>query len=89
MTKLEKKLQELGYKSITKLGCFTTVYAKYNATHPPIIIKVSYLVRFKIEDYYVDDNREIRTQQGVDNLQLALDVMQKDLEVLKEYEEKI
>ena len=89
MSRLEEKLIELGYRK-TK-----TVYFAQNEI-PYIFYEKEYCCRAdiciilyddKIEDYYVEsDYIRFSKQQALNNLQQAFNEMQKDLEVLKEYE---
>ena len=80
MTKLEQKLEELGYKK-DKLIHFS-YYKRYKYC-TAIIINNGGLTgvldfRYKLSS--------ISTQQELDNLQQAFNEMQKDLEELKKYE---
>jgi hypothetical protein len=91
MTKLEDKLKELGYHK------YQTTYFR-DDDKPYIDFKKQYCYRAtihielydnKIDAYNVTTEYEyFTTQQAIDNLQQAFNIMQKDLEVLKEYESK-
>lgn len=75
MTKLEEKLVELGYENV-----YANVYLKRLNS----IYSISFEVYSNV--YFYNTYREIKTfktQQDIDNLQLAFNVMQKDLEELK------
>jgi hypothetical protein len=86
MTKLEEKLKELEYKKIK------TIYFEEDDT-PVIIFEKPYCFHASIyielfddiiENYYIkNDYNNIVTQQAIDNLQQAFNVMQKDLDVLR------
>lgn len=87
MTKLEEKLIELGYRPNE------FVYHKYDKviakntfmveTHLSISLK---FMNSAIKDGCVIVSISLRSQQDIDNLQLAFNTLQNDLEVLKEYE---
>lgn len=81
MTKLEQKLIELGYEYFNKS------YAK-NINDFYIFVD-PYDEKFsKIHKMYVYDHIVfIKQQEQLDNLQQAFNVMQRDLEILKECEE--
>lgn len=88
MTKLEEKLIKLGYEierdeEYTE-DCF--IACKDCNAHADIVIGVS---ENKIYHYYVYTYliQHIRRQDQIDNLQLAFNEMQKDLEVLKSVED--
>ena len=74
MTKLEEKLIELGYKK--------REYSKvqyYKSINGGII----HLDTTDLDSTYVEPKYIIHFQQDIDDLQLAFNEMQKDLEVLK------
>ena len=79
MTKLEQKLIELGYENIkdyyTKsFGFSFNIYITFNTNNKPIgWVKEMPLYMFT-------------EQQDINNLQQAFNIMQKDLEILKECE---
>lgn len=89
-TKLEEKLQELGYHKYQ-----TIYYDDYDK--PYIDFKKQYCYRAtihislydnKIDTYNVTTEYEYFTkQQAIDNLQQAFDTMKKDLKILKEIEQ--
>ena len=83
MTKLEKKLIELGYEKYHKYAYKKDFGLKFSIW---IVLKANNL---NILNNWVSVGAfyPIRTQQDIDDLQQAFNVMQKDLEVLKEYEE--
>ena len=92
MTKLEQKLIELGY---LRCICVENTYFKYISEVLYIVIELEYGLNKKVASFRITNMQpnnynvwclNITNQQDIDNLQLALDVMQKDLEVLKEYE---
>lgn len=83
MTKLEEKLRKLGYK-ITHADGFIA---------SKLILKSELVISInedgKIKDYYVYlFTRMLRNQSQLDDYKLAINQLQKDLEVLKEYETK-
>lgn len=80
MTKLEEKLIELGYEEcLWEKGKWDN--KKYN-----IVIFTNEEIT-KIEDYYAFSN-QIRKQTTIDFTQASFNEMQRDLEVLREYESK-
>lgn len=83
MTKLEEKLTDLGYEKISHN--YMTRLTRYKKE-----FAFSY-INFHIRDneivmYGVCPTCDYQTQYEVDDLQEALDQLQKDLEVLKKYE---
>ena len=77
MTKLEEKLIELGYKKD-----FEYYWEKAKWVNNSFIV---YQINKKLKGRLVDCS--ISSQQHIDDLQLAFNEMQKDLEILKECEE--
>lgn len=79
MTELKQKLEELEYESIKdyyvkSFGFVFNIYIAFNQDNKPIgWIKEVPLYMFT-------------EQQDINNLQQAFNVMQKDLEILKNYE---
>ena len=84
MTKLEKKLQELGYEQ----NEFTLNYWGKEMENDCRFKKIIYLNNqfTEIKGHKVTPYCAFRTQQDIDDLQQAFKEMQRDLEVLKEYE---
>ena len=81
MTKLEQKLQELGYKPYYR--CYEKIVGKISIFVEPFNEPFT-----KIHKIYVyNENNYIKRQEQIDNLQLAFNELQKDLEILKECEE--
>ena len=83
MTKLEEKLIQLGYEKISHN--YMTRLTRYKKE-----FAFSY-INFHIRDneivmYGVSPTCDYQTQYEIDDLQEALDQLQKDLEELKEYE---
>ena len=80
MTKLEKKLEEMGYKE-TPYGNWLKYHDDngYFIFEIEILKKIKGMVRPNMYTWF-------RTQQDIDNLQQAFNEMQKDLEILKECE---
>ena len=79
MTKLEEKLIELGYNE--------TYHNYYRKKYFRFVFITLELKNDKIFFKSVSDlNNCFTTQQDIDILQKAFDIMQKDLEVLREYE---
>ena len=93
MTKLEEKLIELGYKrtsanKVTNLDIngFHPFYYKYIGK---CCLSITINKDMKITNYFIDSSsRFFNNQQDINELQQAFNQLQKDLEVLKEYEEK-
>lgn len=79
MTKLEKKLEELGYERT--FG--SSRWCKEYDGNKTIFINTDEYHK-KIEDYYIHFYSFIECQNDLDNLQQAFNVMKKDLELLKE-----
>lgn len=82
MTKLEAKLIELGYGKIKVTDFYSNKrpFVKHRKSWS-IRINVLYNQNNKIEHYI--EPRYIYSQHQIDNLQLAFNEMQKDLEELK------
>lgn len=85
MSKLEEKLVELGYKSY-----YNSLIHKHHRYYKQFsnIIGINITIN---NDKITVSNVEYGSylfykQQDIDNLQKAFDMLQKDLEVLKEYE---
>ena len=80
MTKLEQKLIELGYQE-TPYGSWLKYHNDngYFAFEIEKHKKIKGMVRPSMYTWF-------RTQQDIDNLQLAFNELQKDLEELKKYE---
>ena len=86
MTKLEKKLSELGYEYF---GLTPNGYCYIKSVNGRIDLKIIYdkTYRNRINGWKVNYYKvSITSQKDIDNLQQAFNIMQKDLEVLKEYE---
>ena len=83
MTKLEQKLQELGYEQ-QKL--YKQLFEKeFNcALHKTIFLNDQLT---KVKGHKISPYGAFRTQQDIDNLQQAFNEMQRDLEILKECKE--
>lgn len=98
MTKLEQKLQELGYeidsaeylhnklisKILFKSFEFCSIEARVHSSYALSIFTAIEPINLKIK-YEYDG---FRKQEVIDNLQQAFNEMQKDLEELKKYEDK-
>lgn len=89
MSRLEEKLIELGYEFdhyevFTRQNSYRKVIGDINNC-AGIFIYTNKNIN-KIESYY-SINGTVTSQIHIDNLQQAFDVMQKDLEILKECEE--
>ena len=82
MTKLEEKLIELGYK--LKFDTYYALYVKH-FKGCTIVLNILKEQNNRIA-CYIDKMVPIYNQQDIDNLQLAYNELQKDLEALKEYE---
>ena len=81
MTKLEEKLIQLGYKKI--LHNFMTKLTNYQKDFA--FCKIRIFVRDgDLVMYELDQNCGYQEQYELDNLQLAYNQLQKDLEVLKD-----
>lgn len=82
MSRLEEKLKELGYKYVESINCFGKKHSRFIS----IFIELN-KDKSKVNDYDVEyTTYRFKKQQQIDNLQQAFNEMQKDLEVLKEYE---
>lgn len=79
MTKLEEKLEELGYKKEIKKGSPMRIYHKFIDLDEIMII--TWLDR-EIYYYSLDPKCIIRTQQDLDRLQQVLNIMFEDLSKL-------
>ena len=79
MTKLEEKLIELGYKQFAKIG-----YEKF-CQSTRIVIGVNSKTK-EIYGKIKDNFNYIDKDYQINELVSAFNIMQKDLEVLKEYE---
>lgn len=77
MTKLEKKLKELGYEYNESF----MYYRKEINDHIRINIEV---FKGQICDYRILDIKVIRTQKHIDNLQQAFNQLQSDLKELEQ-----
>ena len=82
MTKLEEKLIELGYVE----GIFQNRYIKYYQQTDNYILVQLYSDRKKVKSSSLYCGMAIYKQKDIETLQQAFNEMQKDLEVLKEYE---
>lgn len=86
MTKLEEKLLELEY-------CYAFdnsegyLYVKTHNKKYIFNVLLSYSKR-RIENYDVANVYDFHSQKDIDNLQLAFDEMQKDLEILEGIEDE-
>ena len=89
MTKLEEKLIELGYEEQPKHAHNQRVVLYFKNIYDYSLAIYYDCKSNKIIDEVVFTNAKIiRTQQDIDNLQLAFNELQRDLEVLKEYEKE-
>ena len=85
MTKLEEKLIELGYRPYEQFMLIHSFIKVYNDKWN-LIIETG-LYETNVIECYVDlDGMAIYTQQDLEDLQQTFNVMQKDLEELKNYE---
>ena len=83
MSKLEEKLQEFGYRySFDNSEGY--LYIKTHNKKYIFNVLLSYSKR-RIENYDVANVYDFHSQKDINDLQQAFDVMQKDLELLKEY----
>ena len=86
MSKLEEKLIELGYECY---GLSLNGYCYNKRVNGRVDLKIIYdkTYRNRINGWEVNYYPvSVTSQQDIDNLQQAFNEMQKDLEVLKEYE---
>lgn len=84
MTKLEQKLQELGYeKQPPHYHNQRVILYLKNSFNYDMAIYYDCKSNKIFDEGIFTDARIIRTQQHIDNLQKAFDVMQKDLKELK------
>lgn len=80
MSKLEQKLQELGYEYVECKNCFGKKQSRFIS----IFIELN-KDKSKVNDYDVEYTaNRFRKQEQIDNLQQAFNTMQKDLEILKD-----
>ena len=86
MTKLEQKLIQLGYCKKEEYGCIE--YWKESNPVQPLIYgyKITILISDEIIGNVYTGTARYYKQIEIDNLQQAYNQLQKDLEVLKEYE---
>lgn len=86
MPKLEEKLLELGYRINHDYPSWDDEkqYCKLFEDITLIIIATDLIKNSWITPYY----KNIYTQQDIDDLQQAFNILKHDLEVLREYEEK-
>ena len=83
MTKLEEKLIELGYEHHENYYSHRLYIKKHLDTNDFITIRLS-KDRTKISNAYIDyDSYYFTNQKQINNLQLAFNELQKDLEELK------
>lgn len=82
MTKLEQKLVELGYEFFG----WNVKIKMYEKRIKYTIINICTKEDKLLYKYCEPINKHIKSQQDIDNLQQAFNQLQKDLEVLKEYE---
>ena len=87
MTKLEEKLIELGYE---KREVFYQNNNIYRTKYIKSVNNVAYIEINVYENYtyYVRNEYAISNQSMIDKIQQAFNVMQRDLEILKECEEE-
>ena len=82
MTKLEKKLVELGYRRHPY--SYGLTYIKKVKEH---IIHLEFFTKsLELDNAFIELCQTIKTQEVLDNLQQAFNEMQRDLEELKKYE---
>lgn len=84
MTKLEEKLIELGYEhrydpTAQKVEYFKSMRVSNRWIRLVVVIDIDRIIRNCVANCI-----DIKSQQDIDNLQQAFNVLQKDLEVLKE-----
>lgn len=82
MNKLEQKLVELGYEK----GFPLRTFSKYLKDKCCVIYITLNCEANEIINSYIHNIVYVITQQDIDNLQQAFNVLQNDLEVLREYE---
>lgn len=84
MTKLEQKLIELGYYLIQDAGETVAASKTVFVCETDITIRID---ENKIVDsWVVSNNRHYPNQTRLNNLQQTFNILQQDLEALKEYE---
>lgn len=81
MTKLEEKLIELGYFEERTTHPNSNRFLKYHEDYLLIITIDNNKIYGKIPALMID----FTSQQDIDNLQQAFNILQQDLEVLREY----
>lgn len=84
MIKLEEKLNELGYKFYENFMLTRSFIKIYNDKWK-LIIETTGLYEAEVTEYYIDlDGMVIYTQQDLDDLIQAFNVLKKDLEKLRQ-----
>lgn len=85
MTKLEEKLQELGYEQSKVIKEFYNKWFKY--TFITIYINPNSTIKYEWCGVQRKGLRKFQQKEQIKELYKAFDEMQKDLEILKECEE--
>lgn len=86
MTKLEEKLIELGYDEQPKYNSKQIIILYLKDMFYGLAIYYNLVTNKIVDNVVLTNGKCVRTQQDIDYLQLAFNLMQKDLEILKQYE---
>lgn len=86
MTKLEEKLIELGYEEQPKYNSKQIIILYLKDMFYGLAIYYNSVTNKIVDNLVLTNGKCVRTQKDIDYLQQAFNTMQKDLEVLKQYE---
>ena len=82
MSRIEEKLEELGYRYIYSINCFGKKHSRFIS----IFIELN-KDKSKVNDYDVEyTTYRFKKQDQIDNLQQAFNILQSDLKELKQIE---
>lgn len=84
MSKLEQKLIELGYEEQPKYNSKQIIILYLKDMFYGLAIYYNSATNKIVDNIVLTNGKCVRTQKDIDVLQLAFNVMQKDLEILKE-----
>lgn len=88
MTKLEEKLIQFGYEEQPKYNSKQIIILYLKDMFYGLAIYYNSVTNKIVDNVVLTNGKCVRTQQDIDYLQLAFNVLQKDLEILKECEER-
>lgn len=86
MTKLEEKLIELGYDEQPKYNSKQIIILYLKDMFYGLAIYYNSATNKIVDNVVLTNGKCVRTQKDIDYLQQAFNLMQKDLEELKKYE---